>query len=527
MCAAAFNEKLLLSNAMLIAPINTTKDGSVSHGRGLRDIIQSIDNNQDFNSHMLGSSANLPRPVDIRYEQHPSLSSQQAMPPTAFGQPPAGYGPTQSMPGAFNSPAPQYGSSTPQNNYKQGPQPQPQYPRQDNNISPMGQPGPQHQSPYGDTPQSAHTQQSPSQSQAPPYGAPTQSMDLPMQRPTNQGTPLPLQMKSARPPSGGPMGGPMGGSMSGQVGGPMGGPMGGPISGPMSGSTSGPVGGPMGVPMSNPIGSPISSNMGGPMGGSLGGPPGGLMDGQKSGLMGESAGPPVGGSTGSSLGRLTGPSMDEPTSQSMGGPSSGNIGGVMGAPMGIPMGAPQDAPSSGPTTGPMSRPYQDKSQARPMPGYKALSSQPPSSGLNHQGLPPTRPVFGQHLEVLFQRDEVAVPMIVQQCTIAVDLFGSQVEGIYRVSGSAPHIAALKELFDHGRSNRSEPKNVPTNHLVDSSRVDFRNPETFFHDVNSVAGLLKQFLRDLPDPLFTEAEYGGFINAAREYLTHRLPSDYVS
>lgn len=44
-------------------------------------------------------------------------------------------------------------------------------------------------------------------------------------------------------------------------------------------------------------------------------------------------------------------------------------------------------------------------------------------------------------------------------------------------------------------------------------VDFRNPEAFFHDVNSVAGLLKQFFRELPDPLLTIEHYAGFIEAA--------------
>lgn len=50
--------------------------------------------------------------------------------------------------------------------------------------------------------------------------------------------------------------------------------------------------------------------------------------------------------------------------------------------------------------------------------------------------------------------------------------------------------------------------------ADSSRVDFRNPAAFYHDVNSVAGLLKQFFRDLPDPLLTRERYGEFIEAAR-------------
>jgi Rho GTPase-activating protein RGD1 len=45
-------------------------------------------------------------------------------------------------------------------------------------------------------------------------------------------------------------------------------------------------------------------------------------------------------------------------------------------------------------------------------------------------------------------------------------------------------------------------------------LDFRNPENFFHDVNSVAGLLKQFLRDLQDPLLTSSRYADFIEAAK-------------
>ncbi|EHK97504.1 putative RHO GTPase-activating protein RGD1 [Glarea lozoyensis 74030] len=81
-------------------------------------------------------------------------------------------------------------------------------------------------------------------------------------------------------------------------------------------------------------------------------------------------------------------------------------------------------------------------------------------------------------------------------TSAVDLFGLDVEGIYRLSGTASHISKIKAMFDN-----------------DASSVDFRNPENFYHDVNSVAGLLKQFFRDLPDPLLTVEHYAGFIEAA--------------
>ena len=53
-------------------------------------------------------------------------------------------------------------------------------------------------------------------------------------------------------------------------------------------------------------------------------------------------------------------------------------------------------------------------------------------------------------------------------------------------------------------------------LPDSNQLDFRNPEAFYHDVNSVAGLLKHFFRDLSDPLLTREHYQGFIEAARKY-----------
>jgi Rho GTPase-activating protein RGD1 len=52
---------------------------------------------------------------------------------------------------------------------------------------------------------------------------------------------------------------------------------------------------------------------------------------------------------------------------------------------------------------------------------------------------------------------------------------------------------------------------------DASKVDFRNPENFVHDVNSMAGLLKQFFRELPDPLLTAEHYQGFIDAASKWL----------
>ena len=74
------------------------------------------------------------------------------------------------------------------------------------------------------------------------------------------------------------------------------------------------------------------------------------------------------------------------------------------------------------------------------------TSNPNASG----DLPPLRPVFGLSLDELFRRDGTAVPLIVCQCLQAVDLYGLDVEGIYRLSGIKSHGNALKNLFNHGR-----------------------------------------------------------------------------
>jgi hypothetical protein len=79
---------------------------------------------------------------------------------------------------------------------------------------------------------------------------------------------------------------------------------------------------------------------------------------------------------------------------------------------------------------------------------------PPPGNNFQQNLPPLRPVFGVSLEDLYARDGTAVPMIVYQCLQAIELFGLDVEGIYRLSGSANHINHMKSLFDNGMCNRS-------------------------------------------------------------------------
>lgn len=97
--------------------------------------------------------------------------------------------------------------------------------------------------------------------------------------------------------------------------------------------------------------------------------------------------------------------------------------------------------------GPSQPPYPVSQPLSPqdrLPAQHGNGYQPPS-------LPPVKPVFGVSLEDLYRRDGTAVPMIVYQCFQAVELFGLDVEGIYRLSGSANHINHMKALFDNGKN----------------------------------------------------------------------------
>lgn len=77
----------------------------------------------------------------------------------------------------------------------------------------------------------------------------------------------------------------------------------------------------------------------------------------------------------------------------------------------------------------------------------------PASAFNsdrHSTDIPPRPIFGLSLEDLLKRDGSAIPLVVYQCLQAIDLFGLEVEGIYRLSGSAVHITKLRTIFDNGK-----------------------------------------------------------------------------
>ncbi|OAQ68596.1 Rho GTPase activator (Rgd1) [Pochonia chlamydosporia 170] len=181
-------------------------------------------------------------------------------------------------------------------------------------------------------------------------------------------------------------------------------------------------------------------------------------------------------------------------------PRYGNTMGSQGPPQlgALPFQGSQPPPQS--STPPQGAPFQPPND--PRAGGPTYGGAPPPAyapAPRNNTAAPSKPVYGVSLNRLYERDGLAVPMVVYQCIQAVDLFGLGVEGIYRQSGSLNHINKLKGMFDADSSNPA---------------LDFRNPENFYHDVNSVTGLLKQFFRDLPDPLLTAEHHDAFVSAAK-------------
>ncbi|KAM9718389.1 rho GTPase-activating protein 36 isoform 1-T1 [Menidia menidia] len=99
-----------------------------------------------------------------------------------------------------------------------------------------------------------------------------------------------------------------------------------------------------------------------------------------------------------------------------------------------------------------------------------------------------------------------VPRVVERCCSHIENHGLQTVGIFRVGSSKKRVRQLREDFDMG--------------------VDVQLDEE--HSVHDVAALLKEFLRDMPDPLLPRELYPAFLHAnflrgadQLQYLQHLL------
>uniref|UniRef100_A0A1L8DM24 Putative chimaerin n=1 Tax=Nyssomyia neivai TaxID=330878 RepID=A0A1L8DM24_9DIPT len=106
-----------------------------------------------------------------------------------------------------------------------------------------------------------------------------------------------------------------------------------------------------------------------------------------------------------------------------------------------------------------------------------------------------RGVFGTDLTTLVAAHHCTVPFVIWRCVEEVEARGMLQEGIYRVSGFADEVEALKLALDK-----------------DGDKTDMS--EGAYSNINVIAGTLKLYLRLLPVPLITFQAYPAFMVATK-------------
>ncbi|KAI0675918.1 GTPase activating protein [Trametes maxima] len=146
------------------------------------------------------------------------------------------------------------------------------------------------------------------------------------------------------------------------------------------------------------------------------------------------------------------------------------------------------------TRGPRRTGPPDEGFLPPIPPMHHPGSSP---GPSHAPIPDKgRPTFGVSLGDQMSRDDVDVPPIVTKCCEAIEKYGLDTQGVYRIGGTHSKVLKLKERLDRD---------------LDSVNLD---ADEWSSDISNVTSVLKLWLRELPDPLFTSSQHAEFLEAAR-------------
>ncbi|XP_005096119.2 rho GTPase-activating protein 17 [Aplysia californica] len=117
---------------------------------------------------------------------------------------------------------------------------------------------------------------------------------------------------------------------------------------------------------------------------------------------------------------------------------------------------------------------------------------------------PAKPCYGmpleEHLRVMCR--DIAV--VLEACVLTLLEIGMEEEGLFRIAGAAIKLKKLKASFDANAVDMAE----------------------FGNDPHTVAGALKQYLRELPEPLLTYALYDEFMQAVGLPQDQRLQTLWV-
>ncbi|XP_014277540.1 SLIT-ROBO Rho GTPase-activating protein 1 isoform X1 [Halyomorpha halys] len=108
-------------------------------------------------------------------------------------------------------------------------------------------------------------------------------------------------------------------------------------------------------------------------------------------------------------------------------------------------------------------------------------------------------LFGGSLGEYIDSTNQDIPLIIRSCIRIINLYGLHHQGIFRVSGSQVEINNFRDAFEKGED--------PLADITDAS------------DMNSVAGVLKLYLRELREPLFPIIYFEQFMDLAQLESKH--------
>ncbi|CAO1614360.1 unnamed protein product [Sympodiomycopsis kandeliae] len=131
-----------------------------------------------------------------------------------------------------------------------------------------------------------------------------------------------------------------------------------------------------------------------------------------------------------------------------------------------------------------------------LPSLTISCSQPYLRGDEGAPEPAGPSMFGRSLVEQALDESRDVPLIVEKCIQAVEANGMDYEGIYRKSGGTSQLKIITQLFERGQ------------------RFDL-NDQNRFNDVSAITSVLKNYFRELPEPLLTYDLHERFIEASQK------------
>lgn len=102
-------------------------------------------------------------------------------------------------------------------------------------------------------------------------------------------------------------------------------------------------------------------------------------------------------------------------------------------------------------------------------------------------------MFGNDLVKQVQSEHQPIPLVVRKCIEAVEQRGMDCEGVYRKSGGATQMRSIQLAFEN------------------KENIDLCD-EDQWNDICAVTSVLKQYFRDLPNPLFTFEYHQKWVDA---------------